>query len=139
MSTLASTLTWDSGLAFAVDQDGHRFLLDAGTESGGEDRGPRPKALLLSALGACSGIDVVSILAKMRVELEGFELRLSAPQTEEHPKVFTGIHVQYVFKGKNLPMDKLERAVQLSQERYCGVSAMLAKACPVTHEILVEG
>ncbi len=139
MSTLASTLTWDSGLAFAVDQDGHRFLLDAGQESGGEDRGPRPKALLLSALGACSGIDVVSILAKMRVELEGFELRLSAPQTEEHPRVFTGIHVQYVFKGKNLPMEKLERAVQLSQERYCGVSAMLARACPVTHEILVEG
>ena len=139
MSTLASTLTWDSGLAFAVDQDGHRFLLDAGQESGGEDRGPRPKALLLSALGACSGIDVVSILAKMRVELEGFELRLSAPQTEEHPKVFTGIHVQYVFKGKNLALDKLERAVQLSQERYCGVSAMLAQACPVTHEILVEG
>lgn len=139
MSTLASTLTWDSGLAFAVDQDGHRFLLDAGQESGGEDRGPRPKALLLSALGACSGIDVVSILAKMRVELEGFELRLSAPQTEEHPRVFTGIHVQYVFKGKNLPMEKLERAVQLSQERYCGVSAMLAQACPVTHEILVEG
>ena len=92
-----------------------------------------------SALGACSGIDVVSILAKMRVELEGFELRLSAPQTEEHPRVFTGIHVQYVFKGKNLPMEKLERAVQLSQERYCGVSAMLARACPVTHEILVEG
>lgn len=139
MSTLASTLTWDSGLAFAVDQDGHRFLLDAGQESGGEDRGPRPKALLLSALGACSGIDVVSILAKMRVELEGFELRLSAPQTEEHPRVFTGIHVQYVFKGKNLPMEKLERAVQLSLERYCGVSAMLARACPVTHEILVEG
>lgn len=139
MSTLASTLTWDSGLAFAVDQDGHRFLLDAGAESGGEDRGPRPKALLLSALGACSGIDVVSILAKMRVDLEGFELRLSAPQTGEHPKVFTGIHVQYVFKGKDLPLDKLERAVQLSQERYCGVSAMLAKACPVTHEILVEG
>lgn len=139
MSTLASTLTWDSGLAFAVDQDGHRFLLDAGVESGGEDRGPRPKALLLSALGACSGIDVVSILAKMRVELDGFELRLSAPQTEEHPRVFTGIHVQYVFKGKDLPLDKLERAVQLSQERYCGVSAMLAQACPITHEILVEG
>ncbi len=93
---------------------------------------------MLTALGGCTGLDVVSILAKMRVVLDGFEVRLHADQTEEHPKVFKGIHVTYVFRGAELPQDKLQKAVSLSQERYCGVSAMLAKACPITYEILVN-
>lgn len=139
MSEAKSVVTWHSGLAFEVKQEGHRFLLDASTEAGGQDLGPRPKALLLSALGGCTGIDVVAILEKMRIPIEGLELRMSAPLSEEHPKVFTGITLQYVFRGKDLPLDKLERAVQLSQEKYCGVSAMLAKACPIRTEILVEG
>lgn len=139
MSEAQSTVTWRSGLAFEVQQEGHRFTLDASAEAGGQDLGPRPKALLLSALGGCSGIDVVAILDKMRVPLDGFEMRIAAPLGEEHPKVFTEIRLQYVFRGKQLPLDKLERAVQLSQEKYCGVSAMLAKACPIRTEILVEG
>ena len=138
MSTLASTVTWKTGMAFQVDQDGHRFLLDGSPALGGLDLGPRPKELLLSALGGCTGIDVVEILKKMRVPLEGLEVRLSADTTEEHPKVFTAIRLEYVFRGKELPLDKLERAVQLSRERYCGVSAMLEKACPIHVDIRVE-
>lgn len=134
----SSLVRWDSGLAFQVDQDGHRFTLDASPEAGGRDLGPRPKALLLSGLGACTGIDVVSILEKMRVKLEGLEVQVSAEVREAHPKVYTGIHVRYVFRGRDLPMDKLERAVRLSEETYCGVSAMLRPAVPITSEIVVE-
>jgi len=135
----SSTVRWDSGRAFQVEQDGHRFMLDASPDAGGRDLGPRPKALLLSGLGACTGIDVVGILEKMRVPLEGLEVQVSAELRDEHPKIYTGIHVRYVFRGKDLPLEKLRRAVQLSEETYCGVSAMLRPAVPITSEIVVEG
>jgi putative redox protein len=138
MSTEVS-VRWDSGLAFQVDQDGHHFTLDASAEAGGQDRGPRPKALLLSALGACTGIDVVTILEKMRVPLGGLEVQVSAELRDAHPRIYTGIHVRYLFKGKDLPMDKLARAVQLSEDTYCGVAAMLRPTVPITSEIVVEG
>jgi putative redox protein len=134
----ASSVRWHSGMAFEVEQDGHRFLLDASPEGGGQNLGPRPKALLLSGLGACTGIDVVSILQKMHVPFDGLEVQVRAEQREEHPRIYTGIHVSYVFKGKDLPMDKLARAVRLSEETYCGVSAMLRPAVPITSEIVVE-
>jgi putative redox protein len=114
-------------------------MIDASAESGGQDLGPRPKALLLSGLGGCTAMDVVSILAKMRVKLDGLEVQVSAESRDEHPRIFTGIHVRYLFRGKDLPMDKLERAVQLSEDTYCGVSAMLRPTVPITSEIVVEG
>ena len=137
--TSTSSVRWDSGMAFRVEQDGHSFMLDASPEAGGHDLGPRPKALLLSGLGACTAIDVVSILDKMRVELDGLEVQVSAETRDEHPRIYTGIHVRYVFRGKDLPLEKLERAVKLSEETYCGVSAMLRPAVPITSEIVVEG
>ena len=133
-----TSVTWDSGLAFRVEQDGHHYLIDAGPDAGGRDLGPRPKALLLSGLGGCTAMDVVSILEKMRVKLDGLEVQVSAEAREEHPRIFTGIHVRYTFKGKDLPMDKLERAVKLSEDTYCGVSAMLRPAVPITSQIVVE-
>ncbi|MBI4912350.1 MAG: OsmC family protein [Acidobacteria bacterium] len=139
METMTSSVAWTSGMAFQADLEGFAFTLDALPESGGQASGPRPKGLVLTALAGCTAMDVVSILAKMRVPLEGFRVEVEAPLTEEHPKVFGAVKVRYVFKGKDLPMDKLERAVQLSEERYCGVSAMLRKAAPITSEIRVEG
>jgi len=136
--TSTSSVRWDSGLAFQVEQDGHHFMLDASPEAGGRDLGPRPKALLLSGLGACTAIDVVSILEKMRVKVEGLEVQVSAEVRDEHPRIYTGIHVRYVFRGQDLPMDKLGRAVQLSEETYCGVAAMLRPAVPITSEIVIE-
>lgn len=127
---------WDSGMAFTALQDGQEFIMDADASSGGQGRGPRPKGLLLSGLAGCTGMDVVSILQKMRVEVESFEILVDADLTDEHPKVFSKIHLKYVFRGKDLPQDKLEKAVNLSQERYCGVSAMLRLACPLTWEIV---
>jgi putative redox protein len=135
---MEANVKWVSGMTFKSLQDGHELMMDLPVESGGGNTGPKPKTLLLTALGGCTGLDVVSILQKMRVELAGFEMRLSAEQTDGEPKVFKGIHVKYVFWGEALPMEKLQRAVNLSQERYCGVTAMLAKACPVTHEIVVN-
>jgi putative redox protein len=137
--TATSTVHWDSGLAFRAEQDGHTFMLDASAEAGGRDLGPRPKALLLSALGACTGIDVVTILEKMRVKLDGLHVQVSAELRDEHPRIYTGIHVRYVFRGKGLPLEKLERAVQLSEDTYCGVAAMLRPTVPITSEIVIEG
>jgi len=135
---MEANVRWESGLTFQVDQEGHRYHIDVPAGEGAPTKGPRPKGLLLAGLGGCTAIDVVSILEKMRVPLDGLEVQVSAEAREEHPKIFTGIHVRYVFRGRNLPLDKLERAVKLSEETYCGVSAMLRPAVPITSEIVVE-
>jgi putative redox protein len=127
---------WTTGMAFESQQDGFTIGLDADRDFGGQGKGPKPKTLLLTALGGCTAMDVVSMLTKMQVPLEGFEVQASGDLSEDHPKIFTSIHLKYVFQGKDLPMDKLQRAVNLSQDKYCGVSAMLAKTCPITHEIV---
>ena len=133
-----STATWKGGLTFEVEQDGHRFIIDGPEEFGGRDLGPRPKNLLLTALITCTGMDVVSILDKMGVH--GFSLRLGAEGdlTEEHPRTFSTISVTYSFTGRDLPDEKIEKAVRLSQEKYCGVSAMLSLGAELTYEIIVN-
>lgn len=125
-------------MAFEMDLDGHRLVTDAGAEDGGDDLGYRPKKLLLAGLIGCTGIDVASMVKKMKINLESMNITAEADSSEEHPKVYTRIHLTYRFKGKNLPKEKLERAVTLSQEKYCGVSAMLQKAAPVTYDIILE-
>jgi putative redox protein len=130
-------INWLENMAFEADVNGHKILLDAAEESGGQNRGARPKPLMLVALAGCTGMDVVSILKKMRVELEGFNVSVEGDLTGEHPKQFTKMHVVYEFKGKDLPIDKLEKAVSLSEERYCGVSAMYRKAIGITSEIKI--
>jgi putative redox protein len=129
---------WLGDMKFDSEVNGHHVIIDALPESGGSDSGPRPKALMLTALAGCTGMDVVSILKKMRVEVERFNVEVSAEETEEHPKHFTQMHIIYRFAGKDLPLDKLEKAIELSQERYCGVSFMYRKAMEVTHEIVIE-
>jgi len=101
------------------------------------DKGPRPKTLMLVALAGCTGMDVVSILKKMRVDLEGLRIWVEGELTKEHPKHYSSMKVIYEFKGKNLPMDKLEKAVKLSEETYCGVSAVYRKAMALSSEIWV--
>lgn len=116
---------WKRGLEFSVLQDGHRLTIDGSPEFGGADLGPRPKNLLLTALACCTGMDVVSILRKMKVEDYRLTVEARGEYTEEHPKVFSELEVEFIFSGHDLPRDKIERAVSLSSERYCGVSAML--------------
>ncbi len=130
-------LEWLENMAFKTVVNGHELILDVSEEGGGQDRGPRPKILMMVALAGCTGMDVVSILRKMRVELEGFNVRVEGELTDEHPKHYTSMKVIYEFKGKDLPMEKLEKAVSLSEERYCGVSASYRKAMGITTEIRV--
>lgn len=125
-------------MAFEMKLDGHNFITDASKEIGGSDLGPRPKQLLLAGLIGCTGMDVMSILKKMKVEIKDLDIKVESDNTTEHPKVYENIHLIYFFKGDNLPEDKIKKAVELSQERYCGVSAMLKKATNVTYEIKME-
>ena len=119
--------------------NGHKLTIDVAPEMGGEDRGPRPKPLMLAALGGCTAMDVISILRKMRVEVDEFSVRVTGDLTEEHPKQFYKMHVVYEFTGKDLPMDKLKKAVELSEERYCGVGAVYKKVMELSSEIKVNG
>ena len=124
-------------MAFKANANGHEIMLDADEHVGGKNLGPRPKSLLLASLGGCTGMDVIAILKKMKVEVEYFNMVVDGDVTEDHPKQFSGIHITYEFRGKELAMEKLEKAVTLSQEKYCGISATLKKAIPVTWEIKI--
>lgn len=131
-------LNWTGDMSFEADVQGFKINLDAAESVGGKNKGPRPKPFLLVAAAGCTAMDVVSILKKMRVEFDDFDIQVNGELTDEHPKYYHSIHIKYIFKGKDLPMDKLEKAVNLSQERYCGVSVMLAKAAKITTEIVIE-
>ena len=130
-------MAWTDELAFETDLDGHHLVVDATKEAGGNDLGPRPKKLMLTALAGCTGVDVIMILKKMKVEVEAFNVIVEADVTEEHPMHYTKMKVVYQFKGKDLPYDKLERAVKLSEEKYCGVTAVYRKAMEMEVEIRI--
>ncbi len=126
------------GMTFAgLTESGHWVTVDGPPEFGGSSAAIRPKELILISLGACTGSDVVSILQKKRVKLGGFEVRLKAQVAEEHPQVYTKIHIEYVFYGENLSSTDLERAIDLSQNKYCPVSAMLKNSVELTNSYVV--
>jgi len=137
MSQQEIKIDWMEKMAFRSEVNGHELILDAVPEAGGEDRGPRPKPLAMVALAGCTGMDVVSILRKMRVNPDSFSVRVIGDLSDEHPKIFTGMHVIYEFRGKDLPLEKLEKAVRLSEEQYCGVSLTYRKAMGITSEIRI--
>lgn len=130
-------MSWTDKVAFETEINGHKLVVDANIESGGSDLGPPPKRLMLTALAGCTGIDVIMILKKMKVEPEAFNVIVEADVTEEHPMHYTKMKVIYQFKGKDLPLDKLEKAVKLSEEKYCGVTAVYRKAMEMELEIRV--
>lgn len=131
-------MTWQSKMAFDASVSGHHIQIDAAEQSGGENSGPGPKKLLLVALAGCTGMDVVSILKKMKVADYKFEMDVDADSTSDHPIVYSKIYLDYRFDGKELPTDKIKKAVDLSQDRYCGVSAMLRKAAPIITRIFIN-
>ncbi len=131
-------LKWLENMTFESEVNGHKIKVDAGEESGGNNAGARPKPLMLVALAGCTGMDVISILKKMRVNIDDLTISVEANMREEHPKYYDTMKVIYHFKGTDLPMDKLQRAVQLSEEQYCGVSALYKLAIPVSFEIKVN-
>jgi putative redox protein len=121
--------TWLEGMAFENTADGYKFNVDAADEFGGMKKGPKPKLLLLNALAGCTGMDVVSVLRKMKQDFSWFNIKVEADLGDEHPKTYENIRLTYQFKGADdLDDGKVRKAVLLSQDRYCGISAMLKKA-----------
>ena len=107
--------------------------MDGPETFGGSSASIRPKELLLLSLGGCTGADVIAIMQKKRVKLDDFQINITAEQTEKHPKVFSKINLEYVFTGKEIKVKDVERPIQLSQDVYCGVTAMLQKSVEITH------
>ena len=127
---------WKESLAFDVVSDnGHQIRVDTTIENGSLNSGMSPKKLILAGLCGCSGMDVVDILTKMKVAFTKVTISAEAEQVEEHPKVFKSIQMVYQADVTLADLDKLTRAVALSQEKYCGVSAMLEKNCSITYSI----
>ncbi len=122
------------GVTFLGKADSNHWVPMDGPENfGGGDAGTRPKELLLLALGGCTGSDVAVILQKKKIQVDDFVINVSADMQETHPQVYTKIHVEYVFYGKDIPKEAVERAIELSQKTYCSVTAMLEKAIEITH------
>ena len=126
---------WLENMSFESEINGHKIIIDAKPEVGGQDRGPRPKTLMLAALGGCTSMDVISILKKMRIEVKSLNVIVEGELSEDHPRRFQKMHVIYELEGDNLPMDKIEKAVTLSEEKYCGVSAVYREAMELSSEI----
>lgn len=119
-------------------ESNHWITMDGPVSFGGSDGAPRAKELLLLSLAGCTGSDVASVLRKKRVYPDRFELNISAEESEEHPKVFTSLHIEYVFYGHDINPGAVERAIDLSLNNYCAVTAMLSKAMPITHSYRLE-
>lgn len=118
---------------------GHAVVMDGPAESGGRNLGPRPMEMLLLGMGGCTAFDVVYILQRARQPVLDCVVEIEAERAEQAPKVFTKIHVHFIVSGRGLSEKQVERAVQLSAEKYCSASIMLGKAAVITHDFeLVE-
>jgi putative redox protein len=141
-SGMTSDVKWSGGMTFeGLTGSGHTLRMDAASTASGQNQGARPMELLLTGLGGCTGMDVISMLMKMRQEVTGYEVAVSAERQPEHPKVFTAIVVEHIVRGRHLSEDAVRKAIRLSATKYCPASAMLGKAAKVEHRysIVEEG
>lgn len=131
---------WQGEVSFAGEtESGHTVVMDGSPEFGGKNLGPRPMEMLLLGLGGCTSFDVMLILKKSRQEVHDCVAEIEADRADTDPKVFTRIHIRFTVTGKDLDRKRVERAIQLSEEKYCSASIMLAKTANITHELeLVE-
>lgn len=138
MTTHSIKTVWKENNTFSTDIDGHNIVIDLGEDQGGQNNGPRPKKLLLAAAAGCTGLDVVEMLRKMRIEPKHFDIKIDAELTDEHPRQYTSMKLIYEFEGEDLPVKKIERAVKLSFENYCGVLAMYKSSVPISYEVKIN-
>ncbi|MGB6065128.1 MAG: OsmC family protein [Desulfomonilaceae bacterium] len=139
MATKTAYVKQIKGITFAGKTDSNNWItMDGPEDFGGSNAGIRPKELVLLGLAGCTGSDVVSILAKKKIKLEDYEMNLTAEVAETHPQVFTKIHIEYVFYGSEINPKDVERAIELSQTKYCSVTAMLQKSVEITHSYRIE-
>ena len=130
---------WVEGLQFIASDDmGHAFVIDSSKDHGGFDLGFRPGQLLLVALGACTGMDVISILQKKKQEVTGFEVHVEGEGASDFPKRWLRMEVEYRLKGRGLQKDAVARAIQLSEEKYCMVRATLLPQVQITSRFTLQ-
>jgi len=129
-------VSWKGQMLFESKAPEGNVMIDAGEEVGGQGKGLRPKAMMLTALAGCTAMDVASLLKKMRAEVDDFKIEVEANLTDEHPKFYDKVHVVYRFYGSDFKKDKIEKTVSLSVDRYCGVMEMFRKFSEVTTEII---
>jgi putative redox protein len=136
---MTAIVKWAGGLSF-LGRGGtnHWVPMDAAKEVGGTAAASSPMELVLVGLGGCTAMDIVSILQKKKIKFDDFWIELDAVKADDYPKVFTQIKLKYVVVGKNVPRDAVERAVRLSEEKYCSVGAMLRKTAKIDYEIDVR-
>jgi putative redox protein len=138
MASKTAVVKHIKGVTFMGKADSNHWVsMDGPEDFGGNNAGTRPKELLLLALGGCTGSDVAVILKKKKVQYDSFEMNISAEMQETHPQVYTKIHIEFVFFGKGIPAEAVERAIELSQKTYCSVTAMLQKAVEITHSFKI--
>ncbi|MGC8731549.1 MAG: OsmC family protein [Halothiobacillaceae bacterium] len=137
---MKARVQWVDGMAFMGEtESGHALVMDGAPDIGGRNIGPRPTELVLLGLGGCTSIDVVMILQKQRQPVRDCIVEVSAERADTHPKVFTKIHVHFIVKGAGLDPKAVERAVNLSADKYCSVSHMLNKTAEITHDFEIVG
>ncbi len=139
MAHMQCQTKWQGGLGFESHIRQHRLRMDTKAESGGKDQGPSPKEVLLASITACSGMDVVSILQKMRVNLVSCEVNAETDTTPGYPSIFAKVLLKYQIEGSDIKAEQALKAVSLSMTKYCGVSAMVVKASPMSYEVFVNG
>jgi len=131
---MKAKINWSTGVRFdAVSETGHKIIMDGAPDHGGKNEGSRPMELLLIGMGGCTAFDVVGILKKARADLQDLQIELEAERADEVPAVFTKIHVHFILKGAGLKESLVQRAIELSAEKYCSASIMLGQTAKITH------
>ena len=136
---MKTTVRWIDGMMMIGESpSGHAIIMDGPEDLGGKNLGIRPMEMLLLGLGGCTTVDVVSTLKKMREEVRNCRAEITAERADDHPKVFTRIHINFVVEGSNLNEKKVSKAVSLSADKYCSASIMLGKTADVTHDFEIH-
>jgi len=136
---IAVSVKWIDGLRFvASDEKGHSIVMDVSRGHGGQGSGFGPMQLLLVAFGGCTGVDLVELLGKQRQRLEDLEIKVSGERVRDPPRVYGGVHVEYVLKGENLKDRAVRRAIRLSQEKLCSVGATLRAKAKVSYDYSIQ-
>jgi putative redox protein len=134
-----TTVKWIDGMMMVGESaSGHAIVMDGPEDLGGKNLGVRPMEMLLLGMGGCTTVDVVSTLKKMRELVNDCRVEISAERADEHPKVFTKIHLHFIVEGENLNEKKIAKAVSLSADKYCSASIMLGKIADITHDFTIN-
>ncbi len=136
--SLNASIEWKNNLEFEVKIREHLEIMDAKKESGGQDRGPNPKEYVLAGLCGCTGMDVVSLMKKFKLNFSFFNVSAYAETSKEHPIVFSSVTITFAISAVDIDVELLKKAVVLSMTKYCGVSAMLSKAVPIKYEVILN-